>query len=184
MSDQIQIKNTILRLIKGDVTDLEIDAFVYYATADLKLGSGFGTAISVRGGPSIQEELNDLAPKKLTEAVVTSAGEMKAKFIVHAIGPAFQEEDLEQKLRATIRNALSTAESKGITAIAFPPMGAGFYGVPLVDSARITVSEIVRYLNNATTLKEILICPLDTREYLPYQKELSRFTQSTKEAAA
>jgi O-acetyl-ADP-ribose deacetylase (regulator of RNase III) len=184
VSDQIRVKDTTLRLVKGDITDLEIDAFVYYAAPDLKLGSGFGTAISVRGGPGIQEELNELAPKQVTEAVVTSAGEMKASFIVHAVGPAFQEDDLENKLRHTIRNTLSAAESKGISAVAFPPMGAGFYGVPLVDSARITVGEIVKYLSNGSSLKEVVICPLDNREYLPCQEELSKITQAPKEATA
>ena len=95
MSDELTVKNSRLRLIKGDITDLEIDAFVYYAQHDLALGSGFGTAISQRGGTKVQEELNSLAPLKTTEVVITDAGEMKANHIIHAVGPRFQEENLE-----------------------------------------------------------------------------------------
>jgi O-acetyl-ADP-ribose deacetylase (regulator of RNase III) len=181
MSDQRKINRTNVRVVKGDITDLEIDAFVYYARPDLKLGSGFGTAISVRGGPSIQEELNQLAPRKITEAVVTNAGEMKAKFIVHAVGPAFQEDNLEEKLRVTIRNTLREAESKGITQIALPPMGAGFYAVPLASSADITVSAVADYLAGDTNIKEVVICALDTREFKPIEEKLAKLTPNVKE---
>jgi len=91
MKDQLKVQNSTLSLMIGDITDLEIDSFVFYAQNNLALGSGFGTAISVRGGPSIQEELNALAPVDTTGVVISSAGNMKAQHIIHAVGPKFQK---------------------------------------------------------------------------------------------
>ncbi len=167
-----KIKNSVIRLEKGDVTDIEIDAFVYYAKSDLDLGSGYGTAISVRGGPTVKKELESLAPVKLTEAVVSSAGEMKANYIVHAVGPKFQEQDTEAKLIATMKNALKAADEKGIEKIAFPPMGSGFYGVPPDLCAKVMVSTIKEYLGNETRIKEVVIVPMHTRDYKPLQAQI------------
>jgi len=173
MADSIKVKNCNLRLLKGDITDLDIESFVYYAREDLALGSGFGTAISVRGGPTIQKELNEIGNIKITEAVVSSAGEMKAKYIIHANGPKFQEENLSEKLKTTIINSFKKAEEKGIKAIAFPPMGAGFYGVPLEQSAEITLNTINEYLSGDTKLDDVVVCLLDNRDYIPFEKKLS-----------
>lgn len=173
MGNEQRIKNTTIRLLRGDIADLEIEAFVYYAREDLALGSGFGGAISVRGGPTIQEELNKLAPIQLTEAVITPAGEMKADFIIHAVGPKFQEEDLEAKLHSTILNVLKLADQRHFKKIAFPPMGAGFYGVPLENSARIMMETFEQYLQGETGLEEIIICLVDNREYQPFAAQLS-----------
>lgn len=172
------INNSILRLTKGDITSLDIESFVFYARHDLVLGSGYGTAISLRGGPSVQEELKRLGPLSTGEAVVSSAGEMKAKYIVHAVGPRFQEDDLERKLRTTVLNALQQAESKGITAIAFPAMGAGFYGVPLPVSARVTLESIRDYLEGATRIMEVVVCLLDNREFTPFLSQIRLMNHS------
>jgi len=173
MSDEVTINGSTVRLIKGDITDLEIESFVFYARHDLALGSGYGTAISVRGGPSVQEELKQLGTLETGEAVVSSAGEMKAKYIVHAVGPRFQEDDLESKLRTTVLNALRQADKKGITAIAFPAMGTGFYGVPLPVSARVTLETIRDYLSGATKIKDVVVCLLDNREFKPFQSQFA-----------
>lgn len=177
MPDQLTINGRTLRLTKGDITDLEIESFVFYAQHNLALGSGYGTAISVRGGPSVQEELKELGRVNTGDVVVTSAGEMKAKFIVHAVGPRFQEEDTEGKLRMTVENALKQAEAKGITAIAFPAMGVGFYGVPLPISARVTLKTIRDHLMGATSIQEVVVCLLDNREYQPFQSQLEALGQ-------
>lgn len=182
MSDTMKVGNSTIRLVKSDITDIEIEAFVYYAQPDLVLGSGFGTAISMRGGPSVQEELKEHGVIKTTEAIVTSAGEMKAKYIIHAVGPRFQEENLENKLRATILNSLKQADEKGIKSIAFPAMGAGFYGVPLDTSAQITLTTVADYLSGDTKIEEVVVSLLDSREYKPFQEKLATLVQSVKEA--
>jgi len=172
MTDMVQIKGTSVQVIKGDITDLDIPAFVFYAREDLKLGSGFGTAITVRGGQSIQEELDSLAPANTTDVVVSGAGELKADCIFHAVGPKFQEEETATKLKATIRNVFKTADAKGVRSLAMPPMGAGFYGVPLEECAEITLSTIREYLGDGSKLEKIVICALDNREFKPFASRL------------
>jgi len=157
-----------LRLQKEDVTLIDVDAFVYYARHDLVLGSGFGGAISARGGGDIQPELDALAPVETCDVVVSGAGELKARHILHAVGPRFQEEDTEPKLRKTIRNVLATASGKGLKSLALPPMGAGYYGVPLDDCARVMIEEIRAHLDGETSLEDVVICVQDLREQEPF----------------
>jgi O-acetyl-ADP-ribose deacetylase (regulator of RNase III) len=160
--------------VKDDITTLDVESFVYYARSDLNLGSGLGGAITVRGGPSIQEELTKLAPIEMSESVVSDAGDLKAKKIIHANGPKFQEEDIEEKLKTTVLNALKTAEENGFTQVAFPAMGAGFYGVPLNVSAEITLGAIKEYLEKGSRLTEVIVSLLDNREYTPFEAQLSK----------
>ncbi len=173
MSAQVTIGNGTLRVVRGDITDLPIDAFVFYAREDLQLGSGFGTAISQRGGPSVQEELDGIGGAEPLQAVATRAGGLKARHIIHAVGPKFMEESTPTRLETTIKNALAEAEKTGARSIAFPPMGAGFYGVPLEQSAEITTRVLSDYLNNSPKIKEVTICCLDNREYTPFATRLS-----------
>ncbi len=167
-----EVNQSVVRLVKGDVTELEVDAFVFYAQHDLALGSGFGGAIAVRGGPSVQKELDELGPLEAGEAVVTAAGNMTVDFIVHAVGPRFREDGIEEKLRITMDNALQRAEEKGITTIAFPLMGAGYYGVPNDVSARVMVSAIKRHLEGETDIREVTVCVFDTPQYESVQTAL------------
>lgn len=177
MTDELKVNKSTLRLTKGDLTDYEIDAFVYYAQHDLALGSGFGTAITMRGGPSVQEELNEKVkengPLETTQVITSAAGNMKANKIIHAVGPRFQEENLEEKLVTTVKNVLAEADAQGVKGIAFPPMGAGFYGVPLDMSARATIDTIIDHLKKETQIEEVVIFLLDNRDYKPFQAKLS-----------
>ena len=174
MLEKRVIANTTLRVEKGDITDQEIDAFVYYAQEDLKLGSGFGTAISSRGGPTIQKELDEVAPAGPCAAVLSNAGTMKADKIIHAVGPKFQEDDIEGKLRKTMENTLRCAEENGIARLAFPPMGAGFYGIPLDTCAGVMLDAIRQHISNGTGLKEIVIYVADKREFDPFRALLAK----------
>jgi O-acetyl-ADP-ribose deacetylase (regulator of RNase III) len=168
-----ELKNSIISLVKGDITDMDIDAFVYDIKENLVLGAGFGNAISVRGGPAIQEELNKLEKISIGQAVITQAGTMKAKFIIHTVGPKFQEEGTKEKLRDATLSALKKAEEKKeIQRLAFPPMGTGLYGVPLDLCANTMLTAVKEHLEGSTTLKEVVFCVLDSREYGPFRKRL------------
>ena len=125
MTTEKKIKENRIRIVKDDITTLEVDAFVFYASPDLQLGSGYGGAISMRGGPAIQEELKKFGTVETGAAVTTSGGELQAKYIVHAVGPRFQEADTEGKLKTATLNALRQAESKGVERLPFPPLGSG-----------------------------------------------------------
>jgi O-acetyl-ADP-ribose deacetylase (regulator of RNase III) len=173
VSDELRVGHSRVRLIRGDITELEVDAFVFYARPDLALGSGFGTAISQRGGPTIQKELNQLGPVETGRAVVTGAGKLKAGCIVHAVGPRFNEPDTEAKLRSTVLAALKAAEEKGVKRIALPPMGAGFYAVPLDLCARVMVNAIEDCLQGKTGIEEVTLCVMDQREFAPFQAQLA-----------
>lgn len=169
MPESYKLNNHDIRLIKQDITDFEVEAFVFYARQNLELGAGFGSAITRRGGLAVKKELDAIGSIGLTEAIITSGGSMKAKYIVHAAGPAFQEEEIDSKLHATIKNALKCAEEKGIRQIALPPMGAGFYGIPLDACARLMLNTFKEYFNNESKLNEVIICANDGKEYRAFQ---------------
>jgi O-acetyl-ADP-ribose deacetylase (regulator of RNase III) len=173
VSEGTRINKSVVRLIRDDITDLDVDAFVFYAQHDLALGSGFGTAISVRGGPTIQKELQDLGPLATCEAVVSAAGKLKAQYIIHAVGPRFQEEDIENKLRTTVLNSLKRAEEKGVKRIAFPAMGVGYYGIAPDLGARVMFEVFKSHLSGKTDITEVVICVLDANQYKFFQAALS-----------
>lgn len=175
--EEITIKNGKIGLIKGDITDLETESFVFYAQHNLKLGSGFGNAISMRGGPSIQEELSRHGEAETGDVILTEGGNLKSKYILHAVGPRFQEADIEEKLRKTVLNCLKTAENKGIKEIIFPAMGAGFYGVPLKTSASVTLEAIKEFLSNSTGLASVKVCLLDNHEYAIFENVFSELAK-------
>ena len=169
-----KISNSTIHLTKGDLTDMKLEAFVYYAESNLKLGAGFGNAIAMRGGLSITKELEKIGSIGPCEAVVTAAGKMKAENIIHANGPKFQEPGIEEKLKTTILNALKLAEEKGFKQVAFPPMGTGFYGIPLAVSADILIDTLKEYLSDKTNLEEVIIGVSDNSEYSPFKAKLGR----------
>jgi len=176
----IPLHNSVLRLVTADITTLDAEAIVFYARPNLALGSGFGAAIARRGGAAIKKALDEIGDIRITEAVVTTAGDLKATYIVHAAGPAFQEADLEQKLRATIVSALTCADDKGIAQIAFPPMGAGFYGVPLPVCADVMLATFAAFLSTHTGIREVIICANDAREYRVFESKLAATGQPSR----
>jgi O-acetyl-ADP-ribose deacetylase (regulator of RNase III) len=163
-----------ITLMMDDLTLLDVEAFVFYARSDLKLGSGFGNAIAVRGGPTIKKELDQMEPLEVGKVAITSAGNLQAEWILHANGPKFQEPDLKDKLYLTIMNSLALAEAKDIKRIGFPPMGTGFYGIPLPLCADIMVGAFKEYLEKHSSIEEIIICVMDNREYFPFKDKLEK----------
>jgi len=165
----------VVRLVRGDITEQDTDGIVYYAQHDLTLGSGIGGAIAVRGGASVQKELAGLGPVQTGEAVVTGAGKLRAGCIIHAVGPRFQEEDTEAKLGSTVEAALARAREKGLRRVAFPAMGAGYYGLAAELSARVMVDSFRRHLSNESGIEEIVVCVLDTPQLEAFRAALAAF---------
>ena len=172
MADELKVNQSVIRLMKGFILDLDVEAVVYYARPDMALGSGYGGAIGTRGGPKIQEELKKFGVVNTTEAVVTSGGNLKVKYIIHAVGPRFQEERTEDKLRLTTLNVLRRAEENNVQSLAFPAMGAGFYGIPLNICAKIVLGAVKEHLEENTKLREVIFCLRDSREYSSFQEQL------------
>ena len=167
-----KVGDKLIRLIVDDITDMDVEAFVFDITSDAKLGPGFGGAIAQRGGPSVQKELDAIGNVPTGEATTTSAGNLKAKHIIHVNGPKFHEPDTEGKLRRATQAALKQAEEKGVGSLAFPPVGTGLYQVPLDLCARVMVDTVEAHLKGDTGLKEVLFVALDTREFTPFQSKL------------
>jgi O-acetyl-ADP-ribose deacetylase (regulator of RNase III) len=159
-----RIGDKVVRIVRDDITDMEVDAFVFDITEDLKLGSGHGSAIQQRGGVKIQEELDAIGHCPVGKAVITTAGLLKAKHIIHANGPKFCEPDEKGKLRRATESALRHADQEGLATLAFPPMGTGLYQVPVELCARVMVETVVRHLEGETSLKEVLFVIPDSRE--------------------
>jgi len=173
MTHSLKINNSIVKLTKGDITDLEIEAFVFYAESDLKLSSGFGNAIATRGGPIVAKELEELGALSESEATVSGSGNMKSTYIVHANGPKFQEPDTPHKLKKTILNALAAAENRGIKRIAFPGMGTGFYGIPKPLAARVMHEAFEEYLAVNNQIEELVVCLMENREFAAFSTEFN-----------
>lgn len=167
-----KIGDKVLRLVREDITEMEVDAFVFDITEDVKLGSGFGGAIQQRGGIVIQKQLDEIGSCPTGEAVVTEAGILKADWIIHANGPKFREEEEEAKLRQTVQAVLARAEEKGVKRLAFPPIGTGLYQVPLDLCTRVMVDTISDHLANGSTLEEVLIAAPDNREFNPFKAKI------------
>jgi O-acetyl-ADP-ribose deacetylase (regulator of RNase III) len=162
---QRSVNQTQVTLLGDDLTALAVDAVVFYAKENLELGSGFGTAIQSRGGDAVGKELEKIGGVRMGGAVITTGGRLNARHVIHACGPKFQEAYTERKLHDCVLSALRLAREKGLESVAFPAMGAGFYGVPLDLCARVMIDTIRDYLGEQTPLKEILICVNDRREF-------------------
>lgn len=173
LASHITVGKTLVRLVKGDITELEVDAFVFYAQPDLALGSGFGGMIAVRGGASVQKELDTLAPVPYLEAVVSGAGKLPAEFIIHAVGPRFRENALESKLQTTMENCLARAGEEGIKTLAFPAMGAGYYGIPAQLSATVMLASLEKHLASENGLEEVVICVLDRPQFKAFEAAMA-----------
>ncbi len=169
-----KVNKTLIRLQQGDLTALSVDAFVYYAREDLAIGSGYGTAITGRGGVVVKKDLDEIGSIAMGEAVISTAGEMNAEHIIHACGPKFQEKDVEAKLRDCMVSSLRAASESGIRTLAYPPMGAGFYGVPLGLCAKVMLETITDFVQGQTSLEEVVVCVIDYRDYVPFRDQLEQ----------
>jgi O-acetyl-ADP-ribose deacetylase (regulator of RNase III) len=142
-------------LAEGDITEHAVDAIVNAANNDLVLGSGVAGAIRERGGPTIQQECDALSPIAVGDAVATGAGELPARYVIHAAGMALGGEATEEAVRASIRRSLELAHELGCTSIAFPAIGAGVGGFSKQRCAEVSIEEARTHLAGATSLAEI-----------------------------
>lgn len=173
MPNELHVNGKTIRLMVGFITDVGgMDGMVFYARRDLVLGSGFGTAISIQGGPKVQEELKKFGSAQTTDVVVTGGGNLPARYILHAVGPRFQEEQCEEKLAKTMGNVLQKAREHQMQAIVIPALGAGFYGIPLEVCARVTLEAVRDFLGKDSPLREAVFCLRDTRELKVFQAYL------------
>jgi len=168
---EARVNGKLIRLQKGDLTALAVDAVVFYARQDLQLGGGFGSAIQSRGGAAIKKELDAIGRVEVGGAVITSGGSLQARHIIHACGPKFREADTEKKLRKCMESALEKARAAKLKTVAYPPMGSGFYGVPLDLTARVMLDVLRRFLETPSSIEEVIICVMDDRELRAFRPQ-------------
>ncbi len=170
----IHLDGTRLELWEGDITELEVEALVNPANESLELGSGVAGAILEKGGPSIQNECNRIGKTPVGSAVITGAGELRAKHVIHAVGPRMGEGDEDRKLSSAVRSALALADRHGLKSIAIPAISTGNFGFPVDRCARITLTEIHRYLQGGTKLDQVVVCLWGEDSFNTFRRELRR----------
>lgn len=168
-----QIHQAVIELIQGDITEMTTDAIVNAANAQLILGGGVAGAIRRKGGPQIQEECNQIGGTFVGGAVITTGGNLKAKYVIHAVGPMMGEGDEDHKLRQSTLNSLKLADQRQLTSIAFPAISTGIFGYPLDRCARIMLSETINYLHGETGLRKVIFCLFDAEAFSIFQQTLS-----------
>ena len=140
-----------IMLIKGDITEIEADAVVNAANTDLILGSGVAGAIRKKGGDLIQNECNEIGSIPLGEAAITGAGNLGARFVIHAAGMHLGGRVSGASLRDCTHNSLLSASEKNLKTIAFPAIGTGAGGFPMKDCARVMVDTVSEFLEDKHT---------------------------------
>ena len=154
-----------IKLIQGDITDQEVDAIVNAANNHLWMGAGVAGAIKRKGGNQIEDEAMKKGPIPIDEAIVTSAGKLKAKYVIHA---AVMGQDLttnEEYIKNATLNSLKRAEELKIKSIAFPAFGTGVGGFPLDRCAQIMLDQVKDFLKKTKYLREVLFVLFDKKSY-------------------
>src|SRR3990170_6855949 len=121
----IKMNETLLELLEGDITELDVEVLVNAANDRLQLGGGVAGAIRRKGGAAIQEECNRIGGTPVGTAVITGAGKLKAKHVIHAVGPRMGDGDEDRKLASAVRSALALADRHQLRSIAIPAISTG-----------------------------------------------------------
>lgn len=163
-----------IQIIQGDITDSECEAIVNAANTDLWLGSGVAGAISQKGGPEIQKECNEIGPIDLGEAAVTSGGNLKAKYVIHAASMDFEHPTTEESLYDSVKNCMLRAEELGAHSIAFPAIGTGVAEFDPERCAEIMLGDLVSRLSRMKDIERVEIILFDKELFDIFQAELDR----------
>ena len=166
-----------LNVIQGDITKLAVDAIVNAANSSLLGGGGVDGAIHRAGGAEILEACRQIRNRqggcKTGEAVITTGGMLKAKYVIHAVGPVWQggSNQESQLLSNAYRNALTLAAANNCTTVAFPNISTGIYGFPKEEAAKIAIDTVKDFLETTPSF-EVTFCCFDVENYSIYQRLL------------
>ena len=161
-------------MVEGDITEADTEAIVNAANAQLVLGGGVAGAIRTKGGPAIQAECNKISPTCVGAAVKTTAGNLKAKYVIHAVGPRMGEGDEDAKLKNATLNSLMLADREGIKTLTFPAISTGIFGFPMDRCAEIMLQTTVDYLKGPTQLEKVVFCLYGLGSYKIFAEWLSQ----------
>ena len=177
MEKKYRINDTDVILVEGDITELDVDAIVNAANSQLILGSGVAGAINEKGGPSIQEECNRLGGTYVGGAVMTGAGNLKARKVIHAVGPRKGEGEEEAKLKNATMNSLLLAEEHQLTSLAFPAISTGVFGFPVDKCAEIMLTVTVEYLKRPSKLFHVMFCLWGEDSFKIFEDTMEKIVQ-------
>jgi O-acetyl-ADP-ribose deacetylase (regulator of RNase III) len=173
---QIKINHTLLELLEGDITEADTEAIVNPANEALVLGGGVAGAIRTKGGPAIQAECNTISPTCVGAAVKTTAGNLKAEYVIHAVGPRMGEGDEDVKLKCATLNSLVLADRDGIKSVTFPAISTGIFGFPMDRCAEIMLQTTIDYLKSETNLEKVVFCLYGLGSYKIFAECLNQHT--------
>ncbi len=174
---QVKIANGEIHILKGDITEQDTEAIVNAANNHLWMGAGVAGAIKRKGGVEIEREAVAQGPIEIGGAVITSAGKLKAKYVIHAAGMGQDLRTDAEKVRKATLNSLQLADQKGISSIAFPAIGTGVGGFSHHHCAKIMIGEAIDFLQKAHHLKTIAFVLFENRAREDFESELkSRFS--------
>lgn len=160
-----EFQNIKIKLIQGDITEQEVDAIVNAANDHLWMGAGVAGAIKRKGGKEIEEEAMKKGPIPVGEAVVTKAGSLKAKYVIHAIVMGQDLVTNEESIKNATLNSLKRAEELKIKSIVFPAFGTGVGGFSTDKCAEIMIGAVKEFSRKIEYLKEIIFVLFDKKSY-------------------
>ncbi|MFA9452492.1 MAG: macro domain-containing protein [Candidatus Aminicenantaceae bacterium] len=169
-----------LRLIEGNLALVEADAVVNAANKSLILGGGVAGAIRNLGGPTIQEQCNRIGPIDAGGAVITGGGDLKARYVIHAVGPVYGEGDEDLKLERATRNSLKLAEKHKLNSIAFPAISTGIFHFPIRRCSDIMLRTAIQFLGSNQLPSEVIFCLYENDAYEVFAETLDRLTTSNR----
>ncbi|RLI50215.1 MAG: O-acetyl-ADP-ribose deacetylase [Candidatus Thorarchaeota archaeon] len=176
---EFRIGNAKIRIIRGDITEQETEAIVNAANSSLMGGGGVDGAIHRKGGPKILEECKRIRrtqwPNGLPtgKAVITTGGNLKAKYVIHTVGPVWRggKHGEAELLADAYRNSLKLAVSKGIRTISFPAISTGAYGYPMEEAAEVALKTVKDFLEAEDKLDEVVFVLFTESAYRVYERK-------------
>jgi O-acetyl-ADP-ribose deacetylase (regulator of RNase III) len=176
--NHLQINQAKLSLIKGDITRQKTEAIVNAANSSLMGGGGVDGAIHRAGGPAILEECKQIVARRGRlppgQAVITTAGNMPAKYVIHTVGPIWRggSQGEAETLASAYRESLKLAAANGLSSISFPSISTGAYGYPVDEAARVALKTVASFLRETTPIKEVDFVLFDERTFDAYAEAL------------
>ena len=165
---------TKIEIYLGDITDLEVDAIVNAADNHLRMGGGVALAIKKKGGKIIEDEAVEQGPISIGDAIITTAGKLKAKYVIHAAAMGLDFRTDENKIKNATKNSLKRAEELKIKSIAFPAIGTGVGHFPAEKAAEIMIDVVKKHIAGQTNLDMIIFALFNMNTYNAFKEVLSK----------
>jgi O-acetyl-ADP-ribose deacetylase len=171
---EVKVGPSILELVEGDITRQDTEALVNAANAALRPGGGVDGAIHRAGGPAIEAECRRLGGCPTGEARITTGGNLKARYVIHTVGPVYKDgRNHEPELLASCyRESLKLASANGIKSLAFPSISTGVYGYPMEDAAKVALTAVIDYLAHHPEIERVRFVLFGRAAYQVYEKTL------------